>query len=536
MVANLSRFRQVVVVSLSVFCLLGWLVGRATADIVHLVSGDRIEGEILSEDDHRIHIKTSIGVQSIAWDEVDRVERMSDPQQVYEQRARALAKDGSADGWCELGLWAADKNLPKLAEQAWRRALVFDPDHVRSRESLGYVLFRSRWVTVGEAKRAQGYVLVDGQWVSREDKERLDQGYVRIDGEWVHRDTLVQRERDKALARQKEIERKRRAKPAKVKPQGDGGRPGPVAPETDDQPQVQPLQPPSGGGPPPAHVLAMLVQQQKSQARLAEKRLGFTFEDVEEGPLLIHTTQAKDSERFRLFLRDLGKLYKAETKIYNLKFEEPLWPGKLQIYFFADKAQFDAFAIQVDNAPGAVQSGGYFLHGASSSGATLFHICMYNIDLGTLAHEMSHAFMARYNYSRRTVIPWVNEGVAEFLRVYVAKNLQLGKVSSRHRVATQQMLRRGDPRAGLVAMMGKQRIAGTEGWAYAVSQSLISFMVEVNKKQFVTFLQRMKATDGSFATDWTPLSVAEQTAAIEEAFGVKIDVFENRWRDYVLGN
>ncbi len=175
------------------------------------------------------------------------------------------------------------------------------------------------------------------------------------------------------------------------------------------------------------------------------------------------------------------------------------------------------------------------MHGASSDGSTIFHIAMYDTDVGTLAHEMSHAFLSRYDYSERVVMPWTNEGVAEFLREYVAKEFGLGRSGgSAHKVVVREMLRRNDPRATLKHLMNKQDIAGTEGWAYALSWSIIDFMISVDRRAFVKFLRTLKRTDGSFKTNWTPASEAEQIAAIEDAFGVAIDKFEEAWKTYAL--
>jgi hypothetical protein len=518
------------------------LGGAATADIIYLLNGNRIEGDIVDEGDDVVKIRTRVGVQEVYRDDIDRIERLKDPRAEYQRRAKSLSATGGARQWFQLGEWALDKGLDDLARQAWERSIVLDPEYEAARERLGYVRYRGQWLTDAEHKRAQGYVMHEGRWVTPDEKEKLDAGFVRMDGQWVHRNTLIERarkdamERARELARRREAER-RRAQPDSTREPARQEDPGRVAGGRDPgKPRAQPLPPYVPGQPPTPEQVAAMVEKQKEQARAAERTLGFTFEDIEEGPLLVHTTQPVGSERFRNFLRDLGKLYKRETEIYNIPFDTPMWPGKLQIYFFADKSQFDAFATRIDEAPGAVQSGGYFIHGASTGGSTLFHICMYNNDVGTLAHEMSHAFIARYDFSKRVVMPWTNEGVAEFLREFVAKEFGLGRPGgSGHKVAVREMLRRKDPRATLKHMMNKQDIAGTEGWAYALSWSIIDFMVAADKKAFVTFLKTLKRSDGSFNGDWTPASESEQIAAIEGAFGVDIAKFEEAWKNHALG-
>ncbi len=188
----------------------------------------------------------------------------------------------------------------------------------------------------------------------------------------------------------------------------------------------------------------------------------------------------------------------------------------------------------MDDAGGAVQSGGYFIHGGGPGGSTKLHIAMYDLDLGTLAHEVSHAFMSRYQLSERRVIPWVNEGVAEFLRLHVAESLELGARDFRHRGLAKELLIRDDPRMSLPALMAKDEIAGTEGWAYAVSYTVVDFMIALDKGKFVKFLKLLKAGgDGSFRDRWTGAGPDEQRRAIESAFGTSIDRFEASWKEYV---
>jgi hypothetical protein len=141
--------------------------------------------------------------------------------------------------------------------------------------------------------------------------------------------------------------------------------------------------------------------------------------------------------------------------------------------------------------------------------------------------------MSRYQYSQKHVRPWLNEGTAEFMRVYVSQTLQIGQRDFRHIGLVKEMLLRNDERASLRRMMEKETIAGTEVWAYAVSYTLVDFMIHVDTAKYVRFLKLMKAWDGSFGDRWRGATVEEQTRAIEKAFGVPIDKFEASWKDYV---
>jgi hypothetical protein len=516
----------------------------ARGDIVHLATGRKIEGKVVSEDAEWVRIETKAGVQTIAREDVVKIEKIADPKADFAARRKALeAQKGSAKQWFDLGLWAEDKSLAAEAKLCFEKAVAADPDHAGARQKLGHEKVGGTWLPFAEAQKRKGLVEHEGRWVKPEEKQKLEQGYVQDwDGSWVKKEVLEARKREeeekarRAREAEREAARLRRererekaeleGRPPPAEEAGDGGEPGGA---------VAKLPPAKPGEPPTPEALAAMVDAQKARARGTEQVLGLKFEDVEEGPLLLHTTHAKTSEKLLKFLKDLGAIYKAETKIYNLPFEAPIWPGKLQIYFFKDKGQFDAFATQVDDAGGAVNSGGYFIQGGSSAGSyTKFHIAMYDLDLGTLAHEVSHAFMARYQYSERRVIPWANEGVAEFLRIYIAETLEMGQKDFRHRGMVKEMIARGDSRCDLKALFAKEEIAGTEGWAYAVSYTVIDFMVAVDKSKFVKFLKALKLQgDGTFRDKWTGASREEQIAAVEDAFGMPFDKFETGWKDYV---
>ncbi|HVY61987.1 MAG TPA: hypothetical protein VHF22_10060 [Planctomycetota bacterium] len=522
------------------------------ADVVTLANGRKLEGTVVGEDAESVRIDTGKGVQTIPRDDVVKVEKIADPKAEFARKKRLLDADrgATAKAWYDLGQWAADRKLAAEAKACYEKTIAIDPNHAGARSLLGYERVGGVWYTFAEAQKKKGLVEYEGQWVKPEEKERLEQGFVQEpDGSWVKKEVVEARKAEEAererrareaekerarVAKEKERERaEREALAAGKRPpapagggegedEGDGGssKAAPVGPAVD-------------GEPPSAEAIARQLEGQKQQARGVESALGLKFSDVEEGPLLVHTTHAKDAEKLRGFLKDLGKIYNAETKIYNLPFDAPIWPGKLQIYFFKDKPEFDAFATQCDDAAGAVQSGGYFIHGGGAGGDTKFHIAMFDLEVGTLAHELSHAFMARYQYSQRSVIPWVNEGVAEFLRTYIAETMDMGRKEYRHRGMVREMLARNDPRVDLRGLMAKEQIAGTEVWAYAVSYTAVDFMVSANKAGFVKFLKALKRGDGTFHDRWKGADVAEQTRALEESFGTPLDKFQAAWKDYI---
>jgi len=504
----------------------------AAEDILHLNTGGKVSGKIVYEDEEVVRVETPRGVTTVYRDEIVRIERISSASEEFKKRFAELErKRARPEVYYALGVWAEGHKLVAEARAAFERTIAIDPEHADARKKLGFVRMGRDWVPEAEAKRRRGLVEHEGQWVTPEEKELLEQGLVRVDGEWIPKE-LAEARSSGAFGGAATGAGAGGGGGEKPKP-GPGAGPG-TSPGDPAQPATRRLpQSPDPGKafePPAPEVIAELLERQKAEARHAEKVIGVTFKDVEEGPLLVHTTQDPKSEVFKETLKNLGQLYETESKIYSLKMDDPIWPGKLQIYFFKDKSEFDRFATDVDNAPGAVQSGGYFIWGFGG-GYSKLHIAMYNLDLGTLAHEMSHAFMSRYAYSDRPIGPWLNEGTAEYMRYLVV--LGIRGQEARHMGIVKQMHERADARATIRAMLEKPQIAGTEGWAYAVSWSIVDFLIKVDKKKYVAFLKALKRGDGSWNGRFRGATADEQAAALEAAFGLPMDKIEQAWRDHV---
>ncbi len=404
-----------------------------------------------------------------------------EPKAEFAIRRKALEESpalaNAAKAWYDLALWAAERKLEPEARAALERTIALDPDHAGARNRLGYERIGREWLPRDEAQRRKGLVFYEGRWVRPEEKARLEQGYViDADGQWVKKEVVEARKAAEAekARRAREFERERAW----------------LASGTSTI-EVS------------ADTLARMLGHQKSEARATEQLLGLKFEDVERGPLLVHTTHPKDSPKLRLFLETLEMIYLEEARTYDLPVKEPIWPGKLEIYFFKEKAEFDRFATRMDAAGSACNSGGYFVHAGNVGGYPKLHIAMFDLDLGKLAHEMSHAFMSRYRLSERRVAPWVNEGVAEYVRLEISEKLKLGERDGRYRGIVKDLLRRQDPRMSLSTLMAKEEIPATEVWAYAASYAAVDFMIARDKAKFVRFLDLLKTGgDGTLSDRW----------------------------------
>jgi hypothetical protein len=126
------------------------------------------------------------------------VERRSDVHE-YLERFEA-AKD--ADAVMALAKWAEEKRFHKdVVHSLHERALELDPDHEGANVALGRVQFMGEWMTPAEREqriqqgkdeemRARGLVKWKDQWVTPEDKAKLEQGLRKHDGKWMTEDEI----------------------------------------------------------------------------------------------------------------------------------------------------------------------------------------------------------------------------------------------------------------------------------------------------------------------------------------------------------
>jgi hypothetical protein len=128
-----TRFRAAL--SISIFVLLGG--GLARADLVHLNTGGVVKGEIVSESDTEVKVKTSQGgVTTIFREDIERIERGQSAESVYTEGLKKLAAN-DADGHYQLGVQCQKLHLEKHARDCFERALKIDPQHLLAKIALG---------------------------------------------------------------------------------------------------------------------------------------------------------------------------------------------------------------------------------------------------------------------------------------------------------------------------------------------------------------------------------------------------------------
>ncbi|MBM4036964.1 MAG: hypothetical protein FJ290_00495 [Planctomycetes bacterium] len=164
--------------------LMALAVGKARGDVVHLRSGGKVEGAIVSRTASEVVVQTAAGKVTLKAAEVARIEVKASPLDVYRQMA-AKVKEDDADGRYQLGLWCQDQKLFREARGEFERAIALDPNHKGARAKLGYVQRDGQWLTAADAKKADGLVRVGDKWMTEQERVRLEQREVVAD--WARR-------------------------------------------------------------------------------------------------------------------------------------------------------------------------------------------------------------------------------------------------------------------------------------------------------------------------------------------------------------
>lgn len=423
----------------------------------------------------------------------------ADARAEYARRRAALEAERRADAtsWFRLGAFAAAEGLAVEARAAFEKAVAIDPNHGPARAALGYERLDGAWLPRAEVARRKGLVPhpdLPGRFVTPEERAQLERGLVRLAGEWIPADELARRE---AAA-----EARREAARARALATRDGG-------------NAQ---------------AAYFTRLAKTRARAAEARLGLRFFDFEDeaSPFLIHASPGVSTARVAEVRETLAHLAGDLTARLGIAGSVP-WAGKLPVFLFAARDEFDRFALAIDDAPGAVRSGGYFLETWDGEG-TSRHVAVFDADAGALAHELAHAILAENPRGPRRLPAWVQEGTAEHLRARVAGDVA---ADAAQRALARELVAAGDERASLRTLLAKPRIGGEERWAYALARSLVDFLVDRDRTRFLALLRALKTPGEEAGARWDAASPDAQVRALEHAYAISFDELEKSWKAHV---
>lgn len=165
-------------------CCAALLLGLASlapawADTVHLKNGRKFENVVAETTETEVTIRMPGGSLSLPRSHVLRVESSESSFSEYLRRKEAIHRSGSASdaaAWLLLAQWAKTHGLEQGAREAALAAAHLNPRLEGLAPLLrahGYVLDEQldRWIPYADSMRRQGFVLADGQWISRAESE-----------------------------------------------------------------------------------------------------------------------------------------------------------------------------------------------------------------------------------------------------------------------------------------------------------------------------------------------------------------------------
>lgn len=130
------------------------------ADVVHLVGGGQIEGDVAEEAGGKVRVTLTSGAVVLDRADIERVEKAPSAVQRYEERKARM--DNTAKGNLTLGAWCDQNGMSAKAREHYREAARLDPTLAAAYEALGYVPIGDAWL--------------DGETIAIAPKPRPDAG------------------------------------------------------------------------------------------------------------------------------------------------------------------------------------------------------------------------------------------------------------------------------------------------------------------------------------------------------------------------
>ncbi|MEE8106163.1 MAG: hypothetical protein V3T86_11570 [Planctomycetota bacterium] len=173
------------------------IAGALPADEIHFRGrGGAIKDvKVLSQTDTEIlYLARTMKKQKMPASMVSRVVKKRSTIHEFEDGVKAAK---TADSMMEVAAWAAKKKFHKrVLVDLHQRALKLDPNHGGANTALGRVQYNGEWMTPAErdkrsagdeeaAMRAKGLVRFEDRWVTPDDKAKLDQGLEKYEGRWM---------------------------------------------------------------------------------------------------------------------------------------------------------------------------------------------------------------------------------------------------------------------------------------------------------------------------------------------------------------
>jgi hypothetical protein len=139
----------------------------ASADDLHFKDGRVLSGRVTKESG-RYAVVDRDRKHAVPESEVDRVEKKPCFMDEYESRLASVSKT-DADALYGFGAWLQENAWAGRARVVFEQVIELDPDHRDARRALGYRLYEGAWVSPDELKRREGLVEFEGHWYTAHD-------------------------------------------------------------------------------------------------------------------------------------------------------------------------------------------------------------------------------------------------------------------------------------------------------------------------------------------------------------------------------
>lgn len=154
-----------------------WAAGQAAvAEVFILSSGGRVTGQLLNPDEtprKNFVIKTSAGARiTLDRAQVKKV-LYTRPEELEYERIRPSYPD-TVEGQWALAEWCREKRLTPRRKTHLRRVIELEPNHVETRQALGYSQIDGKWKTQEEVMIERGYRRYKGRWRTQQEIELME--------------------------------------------------------------------------------------------------------------------------------------------------------------------------------------------------------------------------------------------------------------------------------------------------------------------------------------------------------------------------
>lgn len=161
---------------LTVACLMS-PVGVLRADVIHLLQGGELRGELQSSaaDDSAptLTIHTLAGsIVAVPREQVSFVAER--PALIEEYITRSRRTEHTVAAHWTLAEWCREQRLDEERREQLDLILDLEPDHADARRLLGYVEENGRWMTRDEMMESRGYIKQKGKWVTRQELDLIE--------------------------------------------------------------------------------------------------------------------------------------------------------------------------------------------------------------------------------------------------------------------------------------------------------------------------------------------------------------------------